>query len=491
MSAYTRTAVIRSVELASQSASAAIRADLSRGLTSLASIAATASFVGFFGTVLGLMNSFPSIGGPKSQQLAEVADRISGAMVPGILGLFVAVIAFWFHQYLRYQLQAFELEMQNASVDLVNRLIVHLERLRTANPTVWKELTGVSRKAAVHLEASAERVLDGPRLVWEPMYRHGLLELIWPQLKSESDGRPALDTAAWVCFGCSILGWLAYWAQHRLVSGFLVLAFLVIAGAAIRRGLRVAVVVTLAYFLTVVCVSIRSYGLTFSALCVAAVLFPLGGALRAVLWRAPIRSMRRSLRYGWSLLVISSGLAATNAALFGTVFGLFHTQAADDSMQPTIHAGDWLVGLSAQMAGPIQRNEVWEVNWGGLVGDVRVVGLPGDRVQIRKGVLVLNGKPLREPYCTPYREASGDFPLPSKAYSDALLRASHAVAYLGRLENAIEYIVPPGHYFALNDNRKQLSDSRTMGPIPRDQFVARLMVTYGSGVRVFTHGQVR
>jgi signal peptidase I len=491
MSAYTRAAVIRSVELASQSASAAVRAGLSRGLTSLASIAATASFVGFFGTVLGLLNSFQSMRGSRSAALADVASRISDAMVPGILGLFVAVIAFWFHQYLRYQLQAFDLEMQNASVDLVNRLIVHLERLRTDKPTVWKELTGVSSKAAAHLEAIAERVLDGPRLVWEPMYRHGLLELIWPRLKSEFDATPALDTAAWVCFGCSILGWLAYRTQHRLVAGFLVLAFLVVAGAAIRRGLRVGVVVTLAYFLTVVCASICSYKLTFTPLCVAVVLFPLGGALRAVRWRAPIRPMRRSLRYGWSLLVISSGLAATNAALFGTVFGLFHTEAADDSMQPTIHAGDWVVGLNAPIAGPIQRNQVWGVNWGGLVGDVRVVGLPGDRLRIRKGVLVLNGKPLREPYCTPYPEASGDFPLPSRAYSDMLLRAYHEVAYLGKLENAIEYVVPPGYYFVLNDNRKQLSDSRTMGPVPRDQFVARLMVACGSGVRVFTLGQVR
>jgi signal peptidase I len=173
------------------------------------------------------------------------------------------------------------------------------------------------------------------------------------------------------------------------------------------------------------------------------------------------------------------------------VFGLFHTQAADDSMQPTIHAGDWLVGLSAQIAGPIQRSEVWEVNWGGLVGDVRVVGLPGDRVQIRKGVLVLNGKPLRERYCTPYRETSGDFPLPSEAYSDVLLRSYHEVAYLGKLEKATEYVVPHDSYFVLNDNRRQLSDSRTMGPIRRDQFVARLLVVYGAGVRVFTLAQVR
>jgi len=491
MSAYTRTAVIQSVELASQRSLAAVRADLSRGLTSLSSIAATAALVGFFGSVLGLMNSFPSTGGSKSTELAEVTGRISDAMVPGILGLFVAVIAFWFHQYLCNQLQEFDEEMQNASVDLLNRLIVHLERPRTVNPTVWKKLTGVSSKAAGDLEASAEQLVDGPRLVWEPIYRHGLLELIWPQPKSKVDATPALDAAAWACVGCSMLGWFAYWTQGRLVTGFLVLAFLVAAGFAIRRGSRVAVVVTLAYVLTVVCASIRSYGLTFNALCVAAVLLPLGGALRAVRWHVPIRPMRRSLRYGGSLVVISLGLTATNAGLFGTVFGLFHTRAADDSMQPTIRPGDWLVGLSAQIAGPIQRNELWEANCGGLVGDVRVVGLPGDRVQIRKGVLVLNGKPLREPYCIPYREAAGDFPLPAEAYSDVLPRAYHKGAYLDKRGNATEYVVPPRSYFVLNDNRKRLSDSRTIGSISRDQFVARLMVDYGSGVRVFTLSQVR
>jgi hypothetical protein len=223
---------------------------MGRGLTSLASVAATASFVGFFGTVLGIMNSFQSMDTSPSSALAAVTSRISDAMVPGILGLFVAVIAFWFHQYLSNQVQAFDVEMQNASVDLVNRIVVHLERLRTANPTVWRALTKVPRTAPVDSEASAEGALDGPRLVWERMYRHGVLELIWPQLKSEFDAAVTLDAAAWVCYGCGILGWLAYWMQHRLVISFLVFAFFVVAGDAIRRGSRVAVAVTHAYLFT-------------------------------------------------------------------------------------------------------------------------------------------------------------------------------------------------------------------------------------------------
>jgi biopolymer transport protein ExbB/TolQ len=120
MSLYASKAVIQCVELSSQRASAKGRADMSRGLTSLASIAATASFVGFFGTVVGIMNSFQSMGTSRSTALAAVTGRLSDAMAPGILGLLVAVIAFWFHQYLSNQLQAFNLEMQNASVDLVN-----------------------------------------------------------------------------------------------------------------------------------------------------------------------------------------------------------------------------------------------------------------------------------------------------------------------------------------------------------------------------------
>ena len=115
---------------------------------------------------------------------------------------------------------------------------------------------------------------------------------------------------------------------------------------------------------------------------------------------------------------------------------------------------------------------------------MRVVGLPGDRVQIRNGVLVLNGKRVREPYCNPFSESLGDFPLPSKAYSDELLRVYHDAAYGDKLNAASEYVVPHDFYFVLNDRRKQLSDSRTMGPVRRDQFIAKLIIAYGPNGKV-------
>jgi signal peptidase I len=181
--------------------------------------------------------------------------------------------------------------------------------------------------------------------------------------------------------------------------------------------------------------------------------------------------------------LIALAIGMTAAVLFGTV--LFQTYSYDDSMQPTIQPGDWLIGLNASIVGPIHRNELWEVNWGGLVGTVRVVGLPGDRVQIRNGILVLNGERVREPYCDPYSGPSGDFPLPSEAYSEELLRMYHEGAYGDKLNRATEYVVPNNSYFVLNDDRKQLSDSRTMGPVRREGFIDKLVIACRASGSVF------
>ncbi len=135
--------VIQCVELASQRAAATVRGRIKRGLTTLASVAATASFIGFFGTVLGLLNSFPTLGTSQSAGLAITSQRISEAMIPALLGLFVAVTAFWFHQYLSGQLAALDREMESETVNLVNRLVVHLAELRTTDPVRW---AAVSRK---------------------------------------------------------------------------------------------------------------------------------------------------------------------------------------------------------------------------------------------------------------------------------------------------------------------------------------------------------
>jgi len=63
-----RTAVLDAVKRASARAAIAVHAEMKRGLNSLASIAATAPLVGVFGTLLGIVNSFPALGtenGPR------------------------------------------------------------------------------------------------------------------------------------------------------------------------------------------------------------------------------------------------------------------------------------------------------------------------------------------------------------------------------------------------------------------------------------------
>jgi hypothetical protein len=117
---------MQSVELASQRAAISARTTMSRGIQSLTLISATAALIGFFGTVVGIMNSFKSMGTSKTTAMAAIADRLSQAMVPGILGLLVAILALWFHRYLSNELEAFDVQMKNASADLVNRLVMTL-----------------------------------------------------------------------------------------------------------------------------------------------------------------------------------------------------------------------------------------------------------------------------------------------------------------------------------------------------------------------------
>jgi biopolymer transport protein ExbB/TolQ len=116
-------------------AAAAVHQDLHRGLNSLATIAATAPFLGILGTVPSIVGSFVGCGGEKWTCLAAVVLNLSNAIVPTALGLLVAIPALWCYKHLSSRVEAFDLEMDGASLDLVNRLAVHLRRPPTARPT--------------------------------------------------------------------------------------------------------------------------------------------------------------------------------------------------------------------------------------------------------------------------------------------------------------------------------------------------------------------
>src|SRR5467141_3659001 len=99
---------------------AIVHAELKRGLGGLATIGSTAPFVGLFGTVVGILNAFKGIQTEKATGLAAVAGGIAEALVTTAMGLLVAIPAVMMFNYLTGRVEAFDVEMDNSSSELVD-----------------------------------------------------------------------------------------------------------------------------------------------------------------------------------------------------------------------------------------------------------------------------------------------------------------------------------------------------------------------------------
>jgi len=115
--------LVDTVRRAIQRASALTANDLKKGVASLATIGATAPFVGLLGTVVGIINAFHGISSAGSSGLAAVSAGISEALVETALGLVVAIPAVWFYNYLSGRIEYFNVEMDNSSSELVDYFI--------------------------------------------------------------------------------------------------------------------------------------------------------------------------------------------------------------------------------------------------------------------------------------------------------------------------------------------------------------------------------
>ena len=111
-------------------AAAIVHAELKRGIGGLATIGATAPFVGLFGTVVGIINAFKGIAEAKGTGLAGVAGGISEALVATAIGLLVAVPAVWMFNYFTGKVEAFDVEMDNSSSELIDYFIKRTARSR-------------------------------------------------------------------------------------------------------------------------------------------------------------------------------------------------------------------------------------------------------------------------------------------------------------------------------------------------------------------------
>ena len=115
--------ILDTVRRAIQRATALTANDLKKGIPSLATIGATAPFVGLLGTVVGIITAFQGIAATGSGGLGAVSAGISEALVETALGLVVAIPAVWFYNYLTGRIEYFNVEMDNSSSELVDYFI--------------------------------------------------------------------------------------------------------------------------------------------------------------------------------------------------------------------------------------------------------------------------------------------------------------------------------------------------------------------------------
>ncbi len=115
--------LVDTVRRAIQRATALTANDLKKGVSSLATIGATAPFVGLLGTVVGIITAFQGIAATGSGGLGAVSAGISEALVETALGLVVAIPAVWFYNYLTGRIEYFNVEMDNSSSELLDYFI--------------------------------------------------------------------------------------------------------------------------------------------------------------------------------------------------------------------------------------------------------------------------------------------------------------------------------------------------------------------------------
>jgi biopolymer transport protein ExbB/biopolymer transport protein TolQ len=94
--------------------------DLKRGLSGLATVGATAPFVGLFGTVAGIINAFRGMALTGSGGIGAVSAGIAEALVATAFGLFVAIPAVWAFNYLTTRVEGFTVEMDNSASELID-----------------------------------------------------------------------------------------------------------------------------------------------------------------------------------------------------------------------------------------------------------------------------------------------------------------------------------------------------------------------------------
>ena len=197
-------------------------------------------------------------------------------------------------------------------------------------------------------------------------------------------------------------------------------------------------------------------------------------------------NLRRTLRDNRGFIVFLLG------------FALLRTAVADwnpipsASLRPTLLEGDVvlvnrlaydlklpLTDIVLLPLGEPQRGDVVTLSSpaGGTRLIKRIVGLPGDRVELRDDLLILNGQPQRYSASQSRGEAiAPGWVVDAVRAREDLGGHEHAVQFLPSLRarrDFAEITVPAGQYFLLGDNRDNSQDSRFIGTVPREKLIGR------------------
>jgi signal peptidase I len=143
----------------------------------------------------------------------------------------------------------------------------------------------------------------------------------------------------------------------------------------------------------------------------------------------------------------------TLVIFLGVRFGVQTFRVEGFSMEPTLHTNQYLlVNKISYMVGDPQRGDVVVLRFPldprrDFIK--RIIALPGEEVEVRGGLVYIDGQPLEEPYI-----------LSKPAYPYSRKR------------------VPPGQYFVLGDNRNNSHDSHVWDFLPKEFLIGKAWVSY-------------
>jgi signal peptidase I len=156
-------------------------------------------------------------------------------------------------------------------------------------------------------------------------------------------------------------------------------------------------------------------------------------------------------------------------------------------MEPTILAGDFLYAAkwpsAVRSAGDGAIVVHQSVEEPGLKVIKRVVGLPGDTLQMEAGTLYRNGQRLDEPYVVrhdPERSEDSVHRSKMRAWQAQYLTVKGSDEYRPDLQDWGPIVVPADSFFGLGDNRDASYDSRYYGFVPLNGILGRPWVVYFS-----------